>query len=469
MALIQVKFDNTLQQSDIIIPLTNSSQAEAGEAYTGNKPEVQQTHIYGIQAPLIMINNIVVDFSDVVSFELKNEKILPEVYLTVNDRYNLTTILDTPSLDNELRIQILPKFENKYKKINLTFFITKMKIDKGIIHMTGEYKLPTFLSYNIKSFGKISSYNLFQTIAQESQLGFASNTADNPETERYIYCDNKSYKDLLRDEISKSCTNTQIYEYWIDWWNNLIFADILERYNAVDKDEDMQIWISGQNREMEEGSEIEPTQVVASFTNHPSQQQNELFVKNYKICNSPGSSIKKGTDKVYSVYEYGKTEYMDHLIQDGDVHKDVFTRLEYLGEVYGEQNYLLSSKLYESFKQKIASNETLEFEIKTPLLGIMRGNRVNFMWYINDSMTENVQGNLQETGSVDNNPESNIPLEENNIEDKNQDGSFVLDKTVSGQYLVTKCNMKYQDQQWKYVVTISRPTSTKPKLINENE
>lgn len=469
MARIEVKFDNTLQQSNIIIPLANSSRAEAQEAYTENKPSVQQTHIYGIQAPLIMINKIVVDFSDVISFELKNEKILPEVHLIVNDRYNLTTILDTPSLDNELRIQILPKFEDKYKKINLTFFITKMKIDNGEVQITGEYKLSNFTSNNFKSFGKINPYKLCQTIAQETQLGFATNVADNTELERYIYCDNKSYKDLLRDEISKSCTTTQIFEYWIDWWNNLILVDIMERYNAIDPDDELLIWIAGQNKEMEEGAEIEPTQVISSFTNHPSQTSNELFVKTYQICNSPGPSTKKGTDKVFSVYECGKGEYLDYLVQDGDVKKDIFKKLEYLGETYGDHNYLLSSKMHESFKQKMASNETIEIELKSPLLGVMRGNRTNFLWYINDSATENMQDNLQEMGCTVEDPQSNIPLDENNVEDMNQNGSFVLDKTISGQYLITKCNMKYQDQQWKYVVTISRPTSAKPKLINEDE
>ena len=100
MAIIQVKFDNTLQQSEIRIPLTNSSQTEAGNTYTNNQVEMQQTHIYGIQAPLIMINTIVVNFSDVISFELTCEKAMPEVRMTVHDRYNLSTMLDTPSIDN---------------------------------------------------------------------------------------------------------------------------------------------------------------------------------------------------------------------------------------------------------------------------------------------------------------------------------------------------------------------------------
>ena len=468
MSLIQVKFDHNLQQSDIVVTLTNSSHTEAGDAYQTNQQEIQQTNIYGIQAPLIKVNNIVVDFVDVISFELKSDKVMPEVTMTIQDRYNLTTSLDSPGIDNELRVQILPKFENKYKKINLTFYITQSKISNGIIHLTGEYKLDKYTSSNIKSLGEMSTYKLFETVAQETGLGFSTNMEDNPENTRFIYCDNKSYQELLREEITRSCTDTQICDYWIDWWNNLVLADIYERYNATDSDEDMKIWVAGQNSEITQGAEIEPISVVATLMHHPAQESNELYVQDYKLCNKPSAQMHRGTDRVFSVYALEKTEYTDFLVQDGDVKKDIFTKYEYLGEVYGKHNYLLSVKKYDTFKQKIATNETLEIELRTPLLGIMRGNHVNFMWYRNDDMSENVQSNAQIVGNVNSELKTNVQIEADpNEEDNNQNGHFVIDQSISGQYLVTKCNMKYKDKRWVYVVTISRPTNMKPQIIND--
>lgn len=468
MSLIQVKFDHKLKQSDIVIPLVHSSQDEMGSNYEYNQSEKQQTLVYGIQTPLIMINKIVVNFSDVISFELSCANITPEVHMVVRDRYNLSTTIDTPGIDNELRIQILPKFENKYKKINLTFYITNMKNNNGILHITGEYKIPKFVSSNIKSFGQISTYKLFESIAQETDLGFATNVEDDSQ-KRYVYCPNKSYKELLRNEIAYSSSESQIYDFWIDWWNNLILADIYERYNATDKDEDMQIWIAGQNNEIDEGSEIIPIQTVATFHNHPGQQNTELSVLNYKICTSPGTQMYKGTDRVFSVYEFPKTEYLDYLIQDGDSKNDIFIKYEYLGEVYNEHNYLLSSKKYDTFKQKISSNETIEIILKTPLLGIMRGNRVNFLWYNNNSIMRDVHNSLKNNGVIQENPQTNIPLnEDSNIEDIEHSGEFVMDKSISGQYLVTKCVMKFKDNSWQYIVTLSRPISAKPKIIKDD-
>ena len=77
MGIIRIKNDHNLVQSEIIIGLTNSSMDEMGNDYTGNNRELQQTNIYGIQAPLVMVNNIVIDFTDIIIFNLSNKSVLP--------------------------------------------------------------------------------------------------------------------------------------------------------------------------------------------------------------------------------------------------------------------------------------------------------------------------------------------------------------------------------------------------------
>lgn len=470
MSLIQVKFDNTLKQSDIIVPLTNSSHDESGGAYSGNKPEVQQTSVYGIQSPLIMINNIVVDFSDVIDFELKCTSITPRVSMVVKDRYKLTEIVATPGIDNELRVQVLPKFDGVYKKVNLTFFITSINFQENYVFIKGEYKLPKYTDSQIISLGELSTYNLMEKVAKDTGLGFASNMEANEDDKRYMYCDNKSYHDLLMSEIQKSGPGNSICDYWIDWWNNLVLVDIYERYNAIDPDEDIQIYVSGQQREIAEGNTMDPQKVVASLHNHPAQQFSELFITSKNIINKPGRQLQSGTDRVYTVYEHSKNDYVDYLIQDGDAQKDVFIKHEYLGEVYGDYNYLIAGKKRDTFLQKIQTNENIELTLRTPLLGLMRGNRVNLLWYMNDTATENIQNKLADDANMTdvNSLESNIPLTEaDSIEDNTPDGHFILDKSISGQYLITSCKLKFYNKNWEYKIIISRPTSAKPKIIEE--
>lgn len=470
MGQICVKFDNQLKQSDIIIPLTNSSVEESGDNYEDNIPEIQQTSVYGILSPLIMINNIVIDFDAVIEFSLKSVGPLPTVSMIVNDKFNLISTLSNPSVDNEVRVQILPQFEKAYKKINLTFYISNINISNGgkIITLTGLYKSGSLNSSYFKSFGKITTFDLAETIAKETQLGFASNVEDSQD-ERYVYCDNKTYIELLSREVSRSGGETQVYDWWVDFWNNINFADLYERYNAIDDTKDLMIWVSGQTGEDREGLHVEPMEIEAILNNHPVGNNTELHVIRHNVKNKTGAQVNQGTDKLYSIYFNNKQEHLDYLLQDGDVKKDIYTKYDYLGEVYGDYDYLLSEKKRSAFMQKI-SNESIEVTTRTPLLALMRGHRVNFVWYINDSMLENKKTNLKNEGYI-NDPATQIPLTENpsEVEVNEDDGKFEIDKSISGQYLITACNMKFSNNQWEYTLTLNRPASAKPKILNDNE
>lgn len=469
MGKIVVKFDPTITHEDITVQLTNSSPGESGDDYTNNQMEVQQTAIYGIKAPLIKINNVVVDFIDVVEFSLKSVDVLPAVTMTIKDRYNLITSFDTPGCDNTLQIQILPPFDNAYKKINLNFYISQIRITNGsYINITGLYKLPALTSSNIKSFGEINTYNLFEQIANETGLGLSSNIEPTDQDKRYIYCDNKSYLELMNREIKFSGEDLQIMEYWIDFWDSLTYADIYERYNATDPDEDMMIWITSNPQEMGEGETHESENVVAALTNSPSLSNSELYISNYSIKNKGGAQYYLGTDNVYSIYSSNNMEYMDYLIQDGDVKKDIFSKYEYLGEYYGEFNYLLADKKRSDFIKKMGT-ETVEVELKTPLLALMRGNKVNLLIYHNNAAMEERADGLAETGAVDANAVMQTQYEDEN-DVKSQpvdDGNYVMDKAVSGQYMISASNIKYSNNQWKYFITLSRPASNKTQLLNE--
>ena len=468
---IQVKRDHNIKLDDIVIPLTNSSHDEAGKDYIQNQPEIQQTSVYGIQAPLISINNVAVDFSDVIDFSLKSMSVFPEVYMIVRDRYNLSATIDTPGIDNRLQVQILPKFDGKYKKINLLFYITDIKYDKGFITIKGQYKISKFTNSQIKSFGIINTYNLFDKVSINTDLGFATNVESNDGDKRYVYCDNKSYNELLSREIRRSGCDLQIYDYWIDWWNNLVLTDIYERYTTKEPEDKLKLWVSGQNKEMSEGNKIVPMEVPAILNNHPANKATELYTESYHISNKPGLQMWWGTDRVYSTYECPLYEYKDYLIQDKDTHKDIYEKYEYLGEVYGDYNYLLAEKKRDGFLQKIHTHETIEVVLRTPLLGVMRGNKINFTWYINDSHLENIKENMKKKDLIQD-VETNIPMNENlpngDVEE-NADGEFKIDKSVSGQYLITGCEIKFSNHKWQYRVILSRPRSDKPNLIKEHE
>lgn len=470
MAQIEIKFDNTLEKQDIIIPLTNSSPEEVGENYIDNKTDTMQTSVYGILAPIIMINNIVVDFIDVKNFSLKSTGYIPNVYIEVYDRYKLTAMLDTPRFDNQLIIQILPPFDSAYKKINLIFYISNITIKRDLICISGQYKLPELTNSKYKCLGELSTYKLFEQVAIDTKMGFATNCEDNPIDIRYMYCDDKSYLNLLESEINYSYTDeATIYDWWIDWWDNINLANIKERYTTIDSDDNMKIWISSQPNEMTKGVNIVPIETSATITNHPFLTTSELYVASYEILNKPGSRLNSGTDKIFSIYENDYLDYKGHLMQDGDVQTDIFIGSQYVGENFGEYNYLLADSIRQTYIQKL-NIESIKVVLKTPLLALMRGQKVNLLWYINDTIVDNKYDVIAEAGAVQSydDIQTEIPIANFKPDNIMAEGWFKIDKTISGQYLITKSTMGFYNGQWYYELILNRPYDHKPDIINKD-
>lgn len=465
MSIISLEFDNKLEKSSIIVPLFSSSLKESGESTPSQSlTDKAQTSVMGIQTPLIMINTTVIDFDAVKYFSLKSTSKVPELIMTVEDRYELISNIDKPGNDNEVRVQILPKFDNAYKKIDLTFFISNIQVNGKLIRLICSYKLSSLSSSRYKAYGELDTYSLFKEVATETDLGFATNLSVLSD-KRFIYCDNKSLLELMDSEIQYSNATEHIIDWWIDLWNNINLADIKERYESIDKEEDMKIWIAGQVNEVSVDNEILPQQVVATVKDLPMYKNSELYVTDYIINNSPGMNVSSGTDKIYGIYEDSNKEYNDYLIQDGDIKQDIFTKYVYKGECYGDYNYLLAKELRNSFLQKI-NTESIIIKLQSPLLGLMRGHKLNYIRYVNNDMVENKMAKLEEAGVLNRNIESNIPLDIYEIKDQSGNGSFKVDKTVSGQYLILGVEINFINNSWEYKLNLFRPSSNNISLLN---
>ena len=464
MGQIKLEFDNTLTKSEIIMPILSVSEGEGANNDTSDMTDKSQLQVFGIQVPLIMINSTVIDFDAVSYFSLTSEGPLPSLTMTVEDRYGLIRNIDKPKNDNEVRIQILPRFDNAYKKVNLTFFISSISVNGEYIRLTCSYKLPKLTSSKFETYGELNTYDMFKLAAEETGLGFATNIAAGSDT-RYVYCDNRSLLSMLNNEIQYSGTENQVLDWWVDFWDNINLADIYERYKSTDADEDIQVWVTGQLNETQKDREINCIQVPAILNNHPGNEKSELYVSNYEIYNNPGMQMSMGSDKVYSIYEDDKDEYLDHLVQDGDIKQDIYTMYYYLGETYGGYNYLLQKELRTSFLQKINS-DSIKITLNSPLLGLMRGHKVNFISYVNDDRLEGKMKDLEEAGVIDRNVESNVPLADFEITADSDNGTFRIDKTVSGQYLITAMELIF-DNNWKYILTLNRPADIAPDIMKE--
>lgn len=465
MSSVKLEFDNTLKKSEIIIPLNSSAESDDPNYIS----DIEQTKVYGIVSPLIMINSTVINFNEIISFELKSIGAIPTLNMTVNDPHQNITNIDICGADNEVRVQIIPQFDGVYKKINLTFFISTINIKQNIVSLSCTYKVPELIKSRLESFGNISTYSLFKDIAIKTKMGFQTNIGDLNDS-RYIYCSNKSYIDAMNSEIEYSNSTDNILDWWIDFWDNINLVDVKERYNSVDKDEDMKIWISSSMNDVQQETTVEPNLAPAIITNHHGMGNSELFVQSYTNNTRPGTNLSSGTDNVYTTYNDIRKEHSDYLLQNGDVKHDIFEKYSYLGEVYGDYNYLITQNIRNKFLQKIKS-EYITVTLAKPVFGLMRGGKVNFIRYTNDDMLKNRMKSLEEIEVdgekiINTKVQSNINLDDYEFENSEESGTYMLDRAISGQYLIIGTEILFNNSKWQYKLNLAKPISSKESIIN---
>lgn len=469
MAYINVVRDPQIEFTPIIHALRQPSENEMGKI-PNNPTEVQQTKVFGLLCPIMAINDIAVDFQDIELFELDCTGTLPRIKFQFRDRGNMLNNFSNPGNDNEIRIEILPPHDNTYKKINLTFISTDISINDGTCAGTAEYRLTDFTKAQFKALGLITTYDLFDKISTETGLGFATNV-EATEDSRYMQCQFESYKDIVDREMQKSgSSETSVYDWWVDPWNNIILCDIYDRINSEDPEEDLQIWVAANNENASFDDDPELLKMTALFSNHPACEHTDLHVLDYYVHNEPASQ-SRGNMIALSVYEENKKEYIDHVITDGDIQKNEFIKFEYAGEVYGDYNYFIAEKAREVFLKKIRS-EVIIIHTTKPQLGIMRGDQLRFVWYDVDSANSMNQDNLEEAGIVKSKDQLSAILgwvQDWDMRDIAKDNPMRINMQYSGQYTCIGQFIRYnkETETWDCWLYLSRPASKRPQVLNK--
>ena len=441
---IELKFDNKLEFPDITMFELNPGPTESEN---GVQSTMDQTRLYGITAPLVKVNNITIPFNSIISFELRNTQI-PTLSITINDQLDIIETFDKPKSDNLVQVQILPPFDDAYKKINMLFFITNYTVIRRTIRINAVYMVPHLYDSIMKAYGKTTTYEFFESIAKELKLGFCSNVAGTNDS-RYIYIPNCKYIDQMNTEVTYCGTEQEDFEWWIDYWNNINLVDVQERMETID--EDLTIWAYPHRYVDTESSSVnDPVIQPCMISNHYAFRDNQMYIASYEDLFNPGANID-GTDKIVATYNMDSCEEDTIFLQDGDVTNDIYTKYVYMGENFGEYKYLYSSA-YRGMLQQKRSNNRIKVSMFTPQLALMKGHKVDFMWFKTGEMVKGISKADINT----NTPAGNIDQTDSTEED------FILDKQISGQYYIEEVNLIFKNNgqayNWEQELILSRPT-----------
>lgn len=436
-----VIFDPSLELPKI----THNLYSYPGVNENSDTNQINQTKVDGIVIPLICINDMSLSYTQISFFELSSIGFMPALRITINDAMGIMKVFNKTEADNTLQIQIIPPFDNAYKKINMVFYIVNHETHGNRATFDCIYKLTGLRDSRLESFGEITTYEMMEHIAKALQLGFVSN-AQSTNDKRWIYCDNISYKDLIDREMKCSGTNTAIFDSWIDFRNNITLLDIYERYNTVDND--LMVWTTPTKiKDISDdlGNISQPIQVPAVISNHYTLRNTPLFCGRYDNIMDSGKLVTEGTDEVNICYSFNDGVEDNWYFADGGIENDTTLKYKYAGEFFGTFNYLSQSNAVRLFKSKI-NKSCISVTLNTICLGLMRGDKVNIRWYEGNTMVNN--GTMERNKEYD----SNI-----NPGDDDENSSFetqVINNEVSGQYLIKDIVISYRNSLWKQKLTL---------------
>lgn len=446
--MIEVKRDHNLRLPEIRVPITHegTNSGVYGEVDTGRR---QQSKEDGILAPLVRLNNQTIMSSQIESIRLTCSPV-PMLDIVIHDALNIIKSISSPSSDNNIQLQIIPPIDNTYRKINLLFYITSSVISGSTVYITGTYYAPRLYDSVMKAYGKISTYELFDSISSEYSLGFNSNVAETSDT-RWIYNPNSSVIDLMSQQIAFSSISNNIdaeqsmhvFDWWIGWYNDINLVDVYKEYREVVPDEKMQVWSSMSIAKANTDEQATTEKMLKMFTNIPSMMNNQQYISDY----TPITTLPEATDLNYETFYMDTIERVSTVVMDGDVKNNILMKYQYGGEVFGDYDYLTRQACRDLLMSKI-SNQIIEVTLRSPMFGFMRGEKVNIYWYdINNPYSQD----LQDVGNQS--ISSNIPLPDSI---KFQDVKLIINKTISGQYYIVDTELKYDSGMWSHVFRLGR-------------
>ena len=93
-----------------------------------------------IHIPVVKLNNIVLNSSQIEYFKLYSTGIVPSLMISVKDDNGMIEFSDVPGYDNVITIVMIIPVDGVYKKVSLDFYIVSCKFLGGYITYIATFK-----------------------------------------------------------------------------------------------------------------------------------------------------------------------------------------------------------------------------------------------------------------------------------------------------------------------------------------
>lgn len=448
----------------------------------GATQEQDNTKIDGIKAPILKVNNRVIDFGSIIYFNLKNIGIFPEIELTIYDDAGMINFGDAPGLNNVITVILIPPIEGSYKKISLDFYITDYNNTAGIAHYKGMFKCMPLDETQLKQVTfhesggcnskfcelsantKPSTYEFFHVIAEEVGLGLAAtqhvkDVSDN----RYRILSSQTYRDVIKQHLDFSgLDETTMLDAWVDLYGYICIANVywLLTTEQVHMDELASTAITGINATEEDINKQKAEFVHRTIYNFDQNHvSSNLEIEEYTQLSDPGTNAHEGTSNHYNFMNaagaQGSNDIQNYDVQQQelsasaeDTTKYSFQRTKFLGIEMADQNPILKQKtIREKYFEKLRS-KVLLVKLRYTNFALQRGMLLNVVINEYDFRKQSKIITQLGSGNKGTQTDPNIYEEQEAVLKENiaRDNTYVLNTALSGIYYIDGVEFKYDDE-----------------------
>lgn len=419
----------------------------------------------GKKAPMITIGNTRIPSQQILSMTLFSDSLIPTIHVSILDSSGSLTSVGYPK-SNPLITAYVATGNTNLKSFCQTFLITNVHsipLDGFSIRYDffGELYIPKLNGNFIKSYSKMTSSSTLKKVAEELELGFATNEDSTNDTMTWIN-PNLNYKSFIYEVTDHAYKNeTSFFDCFIDRYYIMNFINVEKQFKQFIDDSEITEGYPADSPDyndttytMDGGSIADNMLIPLILTNaEVGSPQNELKILEYSLLGENGNILKlEGFRKHILMYKHGSdspikdwfseplsqpstnglTEYQTPELTDYLENPIV----KWMGTDYSNShdNYKFAKLL--NTHNRIDSEKTM---LKVKLVGfnqaVLRGSRVKVNIY--SSRTKKMFDDmLADDKSLLNGQETNSSVNSNTTD-------LILDDKLSDTYYVKEIVYKY--------------------------
>ena len=267
---------------------------------------------YGDAVPFIHVNGYTFKDSDIISFELNMQGIIPTLNVNILDSRNQFSADTFPRDGDVLSIRIASKQTDTFKDIRMDFDIdsvsgpntsTYEKAQGAKFSFTGSVKIPGLYAEECKAYEPATSLDHIEQIATELKLGLATNV-DASDDMMKLVTPYQPLIDTLGNLVDHSYVGEESFQiYCIDPYYYINFVDVNALLNSP---EDFETTFSNFTQSFDETPEDEDDKLERELvlTNHEKSVGTTMHIKKFSLKQSSGGEVKKnGYKRVLQFFE----------------------------------------------------------------------------------------------------------------------------------------------------------------------